>query len=256
MKLIVLVVTATLVFSCGPEKKKEQQPDERLAEQQVEPMAAATEAAALTNDQKKNGWKLIFDGKTLDGWRVYLNKENNSWEVKDGMLHCKPFSESGDNKRSDLVTVEEYSSFELSWDWKVAPKSNSGVIYHVTEEFDQPYKSGPEYQMIDDRGADGKLEEWQKTGGVYAMYAPVSAKPKPAGEWNTSRIVVSGNHVEHWLNGTKVLEYELHSPDWKKKKAAGKWKDENGYGMAQKGHADLQDHSSEAWFKNIMLRTL
>lgn len=210
----------------------------------------------LTEVQKSEGWRLLFDGKTMDGWRFFRNQENDTWEVVDGTLHCKPMTDNSGTKRADLMTTEQYGNFELSFDWKVAAQSNSGLIYRVTEEFDLPYASGPEYQLIDDIGYPGELKAENKTAGDYDMYAPKNTKVKPVGEWNNSKIVVNGNHVEHWLNGDKVVEYELGTDDWKQHVANSKWKDFPGYGLASKGHIDLQDHGNEIWFRSIMVREL
>jgi hypothetical protein len=154
------------------------------------------------------------------------------------------------------MTTEQFENFELAFDWKISQGGNSGVMFHVTEEFDRPYLTGPEYQVIDDKGYNGELKDSQLTGSNYDMHPAVNAKPNPIGEWNQSRIVVNGNHVEHWLNGTKVVEYELNSADWKKRKAASKWKDAKKYGIEKKGAIDIQDHDHEVWYKNIMIKTL
>lgn len=191
----------------------------------------------------------LFNGKDFSGWRFYKGRENNSWEVVDGVLHCKPFD--GNDKRADLITDKQYENFELSWEWKLPAQGNSGMMFHVTEEFDEPYLSGPEYQMLDDIGYPGKIEEWQKTGANYGMHVAESAEPKPIGEWNESKIIVNGNHVEHWLNGKKIVAYELGSADWKERKAKSKWNEAVGYGAATKGHIAIQDHGSEVWVRNV-----
>ena len=209
----------------------------------------------LTEAQKTEGWKLLFNGQNMDGWKTYQNKENDSWEIADGALHCKP--KEAAEKRADIHTVDQYQDFELVFDWKIAPANNSGVIYRSTEEFEQPYLSGPEYQVIDDKGYPDKLSTTQTSGSNYDMHAaPENKSINPPGEWNTGRILVKGNHVEHWLNGAKIIEYELNSPDWKKRKQGSKWKDAKGYGAASKGYIDLQDHGGEVWYKNIMIKTL
>jgi hypothetical protein len=197
----------------------------------------------------------IFDGKTLAGWRSYQHKPVDSWQASDGMLFNKG-NKDPDVKHADLITEKEYENFELSLDWKIAPGSNSGVLYMVTEEFTASYHSGPEYQLIDDTGYPGKLEDWQKTGANYAMDVPMINATRPAGEWNRTVIKVNKGHVEHWLNGKKVVEYELWSDAWKQHKLSGKWKDTPGYGLAKKGHIALQDHGGEVWFKNITIREL
>jgi hypothetical protein len=197
----------------------------------------------------------VFDGKTLTGWRSYQHKPADSWQASDGMLFNKG-NKDPNVKHADLITEKEYENFELSLDWKIAAGSNSGILYMVTEEFAASYHSGPEYQLIDDTGYPGKLEDWQKTGANYAMDVPMMNATKPAGEWNRTVIKVNKGHVEHWLNGKKVVEYELWTDAWKQHKLSGKWKDTPGYGLAKKGHIALQDHGGEVWFKNITIREL
>ena len=245
---LLLAAIAAWMINCKPaEKKTEETP---TAEEEV----VVHEIPTLTPEQEAEGWKLLFDGKTLDGWTFFKEHENNSWEVANGTLHCKPFEEA--DKRADLRTDDEYTNFELAFEWKISPQGNSGVMFHVTEEFDEPYFSGPEYQLLDDNGYPGEVKEVNFTGGNYDMHAPVNKKLNPVGEWNTSRILVSGDHVEHWLNGEKVVEYEIGSDDWKKRRAGSKWKDVSGYAASPKGYIDLQDHSHEVWFKNIMVKEL
>lgn len=197
----------------------------------------------------------LFNGKNLEGWRFYKNKESNSWEVTtDGLLHCKPFD--GNEKRADLVTENEYENFELTWEWRISHQGNSGVMFGVVETYDEPYLSGPEYQMLDDVGYPGRIEDWQKTASNYGMHVAVNAKPNPAGEWNNSKLVVNNNYVEHWLNGTKVVEYELGSEDWKARKEKSKWNGTVGYGASKKGRICLQDHGGEVWFRAISILPL
>jgi Domain of Unknown Function (DUF1080) len=211
---------------------------------------------SLSAVEKKAGWKLLFDGKKMTGWRTYKNKESNSWEVAEGVLHCRANEKDKTDKRGDIVTVNQYDNFELSIEWKMSKAGNSGILYHVTEDHDGAYLSGPEYQLIDDVGFPEKLEEWQKTGADYAMYSATSTPTKPIGEFNLTKIVVNNGHVVHWLNGVKVVEFEAWTADWNERKAKGKWKDVLGYGLSRKGHICLQDHGSEVWFKNIKIKKL
>lgn len=210
----------------------------------------------LTASEKAHGWKLLFDGRSLNGWRTYQNKKSDSWSVKQEVLYCKGSSSDKSDLRSDIITVDKFENFELSVDWKISPKGNSGILYMVTEDNKTSYLSGPEYQIIDDVNFPEKLEDWQKTGANYAMDPAPTAAPNPVGEWNYTRIIVNKNHVEHWLNGKKIVEYELYSDKWKKEKSIGKWKDAPNYGLTKKGYIALQDHGSEAWFKNIKIRKL
>jgi hypothetical protein len=207
----------------------------------------------LTPEEEKEGWVLLFDGKTMNGWRTYQNIPADDWELADGNLHCK---EEGVTKRADLITNDQYDNFELQIDWKIRQGENSGIIYRATEENGASYESGPEYQLIDDLGYPGKLSDKQHTGANYDMNPPMVSAVKPAGEYNHTRILVNGAHVEHWLNGQKLVEYELWSPEWQKNKAASKWKDLATYGAAHQGHIALQDHGGGVWFKNIKIRRI
>jgi hypothetical protein len=251
MNRLLLLTLSILIIACSTQTKKEEVQDSTQVDN-----PQSSPAMQLREDQKAEGWKLLFDGQSLNGWRAFKNQPFNSWEVADGMLHCKAFEDGKENLRSDLITVDQYDNFELQLDWKISPQGNSGIIYRVTEELDQPYKSGPEYQLLDDGGYPGETKETNMTACCYDMYAVPQKKLNPPGEWNTSKIVAKGNTIEHWLNGEKVLTYEIGSADWKKRKESSKWKDESGFGVASKGHIDLQDHSHEAWFKNIMIKPL
>jgi hypothetical protein len=252
-KTFSMLALVVVIAACQPKKQDESAAADTTA---TETTAPVTSAATLTEAQKAEGWKLLFDGQTTNGWRFYKDRPNDTWEVADGTLHCKPFVDGVENKRSDIMTTEQYENFELAFDWKISPQGNSGVMFRVSEEFEQPYHSGPEYQVIDNVGYPGDLKENQFTAANYDMHTVPDAKPNPIGEWNTSKLVVNGNHVEHWLNGTKVLEYELNSDDWKKRKAGSKWKDAKGYGQAKAGHIAFQDHNHEVWYKNIMIKAL
>jgi len=199
------------------------------------------------------GWRSLFDGKTTKGWRSFGKETfpDKAWVVEDGWLHClgKP--------GGDIITAAEFNDFELQWDWKQAPAGNSGVKYFVTETRDAPI--GHEYQMIDDeREPDAKLAHGKRvTAAFYDVLAPTLKPPmKPPGEVNHSRILVRGNHVEHWLNGKKVLEYECGSEALKAAIADSKFKTTAGFGDKIKGHILLQNHHSEVWFRNIGIREL
>jgi hypothetical protein len=200
----------------------------------------------------------LFDGKSFAGWHGF-NKtgEIKNWMIEDGAMVC--LGAAPDAHGGDIVSDRDYANFELSWDWKVSKGANSGVMYHVVEDakYKAPYETGPEYQVIDDIGFPEKLEDWQKAGSDYAMYTPNNKKSlKPVGEWNTAKIVFNKGHVEHWLNGEKIIEFEAWSDDWNKKRHEGKWKDYPGYGAAKTGKIALQDHGNKVYYKNIMIREL
>ena len=214
-------------------------------------LGAMAQDNTLTAAEKRAGWKLLFDGKSTAGWHTYKQAPDDSWEITNGELHCK---QEGVQQRADLVTNGKYENFELELDWKIEKGANSGVLYHVMETHEHPYETGPEYQLIDDFGYPEKLEEWQKSGADYAMHPPLKIATRPQGEYNHTRIVVKGDHVEHWLNGFKVADFKVRTPEWRKLKATGKWKDYPDYGVAKSGLIDLQDHGGGASFKNIKIR--
>ena len=207
----------------------------------------------LSKKEKKEGWVLLFDGTTMNGWRAYKNRESEGWDVKNGELYCK---QEGVKKRADLITNNQYENYELLIDWKISPKKNSGIIYMATEENGASYESGPEYQLIDDLGYPDKLSDKQLSGANYDMQAPGAKVSKPAGEFNHTKIVINKGHVEHWLNGTKVVDYQLWTPEWEQQKANSKWKDVKPYGMSKSGHIALQDHGGGVAFKNIKIKPL
>lgn len=199
-----------------------------------------------------NGWKSLFDGHSLAGWRMYQNLPNNSWEIQEGAIHCRP--ENAAPLRADLITAHKYDDFELWLEWKIPPGSNSGIMYRVRESRSEPYFTGPEYQLIDDTGYPEPLTSLQITGADYDMYAPGAAVAKPAGEWNQTLIIAKGRHIEYWLNGVLLNSFEQFSADWKLRKSNSKWKAEDSYAKYKKGHICLQDHGDEIWFRSVMIR--
>jgi hypothetical protein len=204
----------------------------------------------LSEDEKKAGFKLLFDGKSLDGWRGWKkDKPSEAWKVVDGLLTLA-------GKGGDILTIEQYENFELKIDWRVAPGGNSGIMYRVAETEGAPYMTGPEYQVLDNaKHPDGKNPK-TSAGSIYAVYAPAKDVSKPAGEWNSSRIVANGRKIEHWLNGEKTAEAEIGSEDWAKRIADSKWKTAKKYGLETKGHIDLQDHGDKVEYKNIKIREI
>jgi hypothetical protein len=228
----------------------------------IQPMAlfclsvASVWAAApnqITEEEKAAGWRLLFDGKTTEGWRSFKKESfpSKGWSVEEGWLHG--LGKGG----GDIITDAEFDDFELQWEWKQAAKGNSGVKYFVTESRDSAI--GHEYQMIDEQGEpDAKQARGKRvTAAVYdVLKLDRPAPTKPPGETNQSRIVVQGNQVEHWLNGVKVLEYSCGSEALKTAVALSKFKDVAGFGNKIKGHILLQDHHTEVWFRNLKIRQL
>ena len=217
----------------------------------------------LTEAEIADGWQLLFDGKTLDQWKDFNGDSlTQPWHVVDG---CIQAAGDGSDLSGYIVTKKQYENFILDWDWKLSPGGNSGMLYHVVENpyFAVPYVTGPEYQLIDNDGweaqnAPTKLEPWQRLGVDYAMHLPNpdSLVVNPQGEWNTSRIVCDNGHVEHWLNGRKILEFDAWTDDWFARKNSGKWETAPEYGLAHRGVLCLQDHGYPASFRNLKIKEL
>jgi len=239
------------LFSCGNnsgKKTSEKKPE-------VKEQKAASAINTLTDKEKAEGWELLFNGKNLDGWKKYNDGEVTGWSVEDGILNN---SGVGSDHGGDIITKkQDYKDFELYLEWKVNPKSNSGVFYHAKEGPKRIYETGIEYQLVDGLGWPGKIHADQHSGALYAMYAPSdTTTEKPAGVWNTSRIIVKGPHVEHWLNGVKIVDCEMWSKDWYARKAKSKWKSIKEWGEAKEGGIGLQDHGGLTQFRNIKIREL
>lgn len=208
----------------------------------------------LTKQEIEEGWELLFDGKTTNGWRNFGQADIQGWKVIDGVLHN---SGKGSDHGGDIVSDSQYEDFELYLEWKIDKESNSGVFYHVDEQVaDAIYKTGPEYQLLDDIGWPDKLDASQYTGANYGMNDPIDAKVKPITEFNITRIIIKDSLVEHWLNGQKVVEYKLWDQEWFTNKENCKWKDHPHYGIAKKGSIGLQDHGGLTMFRNIKIRRL
>jgi hypothetical protein len=209
---------------------------------------AATGAWSAT---KRIETEVLFDGKNMDSFRGYKEEAiGKGWKVDEGTLHF-------DGTRSgDIITKKQYGSFELSFDWKVSEGGNSGVMYRVTLGDSAPYKSGIEYQILDnEKHNDGKKRE-TSAGSLYALYPPGDANPKTPGEWNTSKIVIDGDKVQHWLNGEKVVDVEIDSEDWKKKVSESKFASWEKFGKSKRGHIAFQDHSDPVWYRNIKIKAM
>ncbi len=195
-------------------------------------------------------WHSLFDGKTMDQWRGYRDEDISAWHVEDGTI-----TKTGTT--GDLITRRPYGNFELELDWKIGEGGNSGVFYRATEEYDHVYWSGPEFQLLDDANAPDGKSRLTAAGSDYAVYPSPAGIVKPAGEWNTMRIVVNGSHVEHWLNGQKLLAYELGSPDWVARVKASKFSAWPDYGLATAGYIGIQgDHTGSLSLRNIRIREL
>ena len=214
----------------------------------------STIKSAIRNPQSAMApapWRVLFDGSSLAAWRGYKDTPVPSgWRIADGTL-------AKDVPVADIVSKDEFGDFELELDWKIGEAGNSGIFYRGTEEYDHIYWSAPEYQLLDDiKGADNKTR-LTCAGAAYAILPSPPGHLKPVGDWNRARIVAKGSHVEHWLNGVKLLEYELGSEDWDARVKASKFKDWPNFGRARRGRIALQgDHAGTLAFRNIRIREL
>jgi len=204
----------------------------------------------LSDLERQQGWRLLFDGQTTQGWRGWRKDHcPEGWQVINGCLvRVAP--------AGDLTTIEEFDDFELSLEWRISPGGNSGIFFRADERLEYPWQSAPEMQVLDNaEHPDGKNPR-TSAGANYALHAPSRDVTQPVGLFNRVRIVACGNHVEHWLNDVKVVEYELGSPEWEKLVAESKFKTMPHYGRVRRGHIVLQDHGDKVWYRNIKIRPL
>jgi hypothetical protein len=234
------------------------------------PILAQTAPNALTPAERAAGWRLLFDGGTLTGWRGlgYDSVPTAHWRVVDGAIEKIPsgmvakIADGQPANGGDLMTIDTFADFELSFQWKVAPGANSGVKYNVSEEFSLAHASnhaalGFEYQVLDDSLSDDNKIPSHLAGSLYDLIPPNGAKPPaPVGQWNTSRILFQGKHGEHWLNGAKIVEFDLGTPRMDSLLAKSKYRTIPGFADRRSGHIILQDHNDETYFRDIKIREL
>lgn len=204
----------------------------------------------LTGPLAADPWVPLFDGQTLAGWTATNGQTpGQGWEVVDGVLHLNV----ADGRSGDIVTDREYENYELLFEWKISPGGNSGLKYRVKKFGKRTL--GCEYQVLGD--GDQRPGSKGSTGSLYEVYGPIESKPlKPVGQFNRSLVVVQGNRIEHWLNGTRIVEAEVGSEQWQQRIAESKFHDVEGFGEAQPGKIMLTDHGSEVWYRNVFLRPL
>jgi hypothetical protein len=216
----------------------------------------AVERAQVTSGE----WTPLFNGKNLDGWRSYAagGALNPHWIVEDGAIVLDVAQDTDETTGGDLITVDQYENFELELEWKISEGGNSGIFFGVREipGHEVAYESGIEMQVLDDdRHVDGRVPE-TSAGACYGMYAPEGKVLRPVGEYNKVRLLVNDGHVEHWLNGKKIVDYVIGSDDWNKRIETSKFSDWEHFAQYREGHIGLQDHSDRVWFRNIRIRIL
>ena len=207
----------------------------------------------LNKAERAQGWHMLFDGTSTDAWRGYRKAgfPKKGWGIVDGTLRHEPRGGGG-----DIITRRQYGNFELVFEWKVDARANSGVMYLVGEDARAAsYMSGPEYQLLDDKVLRDP-NSLNSSGALYGLYKPKNKRPKPAGEWNSARIIYDGGRVEHWLNGERVVLAQIGSDDWKSRVANSKFKKWKNFGVYERGHICFQDHGNGVSFRNIKAREL
>lgn len=257
MKKINLFATMFLALMMGSCNQQGQNQPEKKDNLKADEPAINT----LTEQEIDEGWVLLFDGLSTDGWKSFNQDTLTGWMVEDGCLMGLGL---GGDIGGEIVSVKDYENFELKWDWKLGPHGNSGVMYHVIEDakYAAGYETGPEYQLIEDedyRDENGNpypLEDWQTTAADYAMYVANDQKKVNLRDWNSSMIHFTPEKAEYWLNGKKVVEFEPWSEEWYQRRNSGKWDAYPDYGMAKSGKLCLQDHGSKIWFRNIKIKEL
>ena len=259
--LALACVTLIGLLGCNTERGRDAATD-RDTEQPANTLTAAEEAA---------GWKLLFDGNTFQGWRG-LGRDSipeRHWTIAEGSIRKVasgdvPTAADGQPlEGGDIMTTSTYGDFELMFEWKVSPGGNSGIKYNVSEEMSlasPPIHAalGFEYQILDDDlHPDAQNGPTRTASALYDLIPPIAAKRLlPVGSYNRGRIVFHGTHGEHWLNGAKVLEFELESPSFDSAFTASKYQPIAGFAKKRSGHIVLQDHGDDVWFRNIKIREL
>ena len=249
MKNLALLLVLCLIVSCGGPSKT----DAPSLNSEVSNSASPN---ILTDEEKEDGWQLLFDGKSTNGWHGFnMDGFPDSWAIESESLTMNS-TDSAENQ--DILTAKKYRDFALSLEYKLTPGANSGVLYQIEEDpkYKFAYETGPEFQVIDHEGWADPLEDWQINGANYAMYPPKAKPFKPVGEWNQLLLVVKGNKVTQMLNGVVVVEYDKNSEEWNKLRNSGKWTDFPDWGKFDEGYISLQNHGTKVWYRDIKLKEL
>jgi len=204
----------------------------------------------LTAAERAAGWRLLFDGASTTGWRGFRQSTMPSgWRVVDAAL----MRVSGGG---DIITVDQFANFELALEWQIVAAGNSGIMFRVSESADTTFQSGPEMQVLDNAAHPDAANPLTRAGACYSLYAPTADVARPAGAWNEVRLIVNGALVQHWLNGVKIVEYELGSADWLARLRTSPLADFPTYGREPRGHIALQDHGDRVAYRSIKIRVM
>jgi len=251
--LLCIVALIGLMYTSCKSKDKEDSRDPLVLYNQV---ANPTSLNTLTDEQRRQGWQLLFDGKTGNGWHGYNQKGiPDFWAVEDG---CLTMNSTGGGEEQDIITDKIYKNFAFSVEYKLTRGANSGIIYQVKEDpkYTFPYETGPEFQIADYNPQPGgrPINELQIHGANYGMYAPMEKPYKPIDEWNRMLLLIQGNDVTHVLNGVVIVKYTKYSDDWQALRDSGKWLDFPDYSKFDEGHISLQNHGTKVWFRDIKIK--
>lgn len=247
IKNILVAGSAVVMLSCNNSASKQ--------------VTQSTAMNTLTNEEKKEGWELLFDGESTKGWHKYGNKPvGKSWKVADGTIYLDASikKEGKVEDGGDIVTDEDFDNFHLKYDWKIAVNGNSGVIFYAQEDskYKWPWETGPEMQVLDNNGhPDAKIIK-HRAGDLYDLISSSKETVKPAMEWNTAEIKSVNGKLDLYLNGENIVSTTLWDDNWKKLVAGSKFKNMPDFGKYQKGKFGLQDHGDNVWFRNIKIRRL
>ncbi len=236
-------------------------PQDNLGEKRTAPQLSDN---TLTEAEKAAGWKLLFDGKTMNGWHSYgKTAAGKDWLVQDGAIYLNAEARNKAGWQAadggDIVTADEFANYELRLEWKIAPCGNSGIIYNIVEDpskYEYVWHTGPEMQVLDNTCHPDAMIEKHRAGDLYDLISCKYETVKPAGQWNKIRLINRNGKVEHWLNGRKVVEVDMNSDEWKQLIAGSKFKDMPAFGKTKSGKIALQDHGDKVWYRNIKIREL
>jgi hypothetical protein len=213
-------------------------------------VAAQSPTVTLTAEERAQGFRPLFDGRSLAGWRSFTAETPPAgWKAVDGEL-------VRDGAGGDLMTADTFTDFELRLEWKISTNGNSGIMFRVGRNAKYPWETGPEFQVLDNAGHKDGRDPLTSAGSNFAVHAPVKDVTRPVGAWNEIRLMARGPHVEHWMNGVKLLEYEIGSPDWHARVKASKFSTMPGYGREPRGHIVLQDHGDLVAYRNVRIKVL
>ncbi|GAB3000350.1 DUF1080 domain-containing protein [Cyclobacterium sediminis] len=231
------------VVACGPAKSEKETTEENIEE------------IIVTEEE----WISLFDGNSLTGWTAYgKDQPGEAWEAADGVLYFNSDKKDEGASAGDLVTKETFGNFHLQIEWKISENGNSGIMFHVQDngEYDRPYHTGPEYQVLDNDGhKDGQIIT-HRAGDLYDMIESSEEAAKPVGEWNKTEIIINDNTLQFFLNGVKTVETTLWDDQWKAMVAESKFSQWEGFAKYKEGKIVLQDHGDDVWFRNIKIKRL